>query len=233
MTAWFLALAFTGLLQDGPVILSSADLEGWYHELPEEIHAAREWMGLFPANPDSAAAGGRLRIAPAQVRAVPDAPLGEMGWRIVSEPANAIMLVSGVPGLAPRLATVVGGATLLWHGTPSTRFLLGTREYTIRLHSIDPTLCDAVIVLSSEEQTQHLFDIRLPDRPGSMGAGLACDDPHFAVHWAGDLDGDGRLDILATFSRKYSYYPNQLWLSSAARSGELMAEVARYEKFSK
>ena len=60
---------------------------------------------------------------------------------------------------------------------------------------------------------------------------VSCDEPHFTIHWAGDLDRDGRLDMLATFSSKYSYHPRQLFLSSAARSGELVAEVARYELF--
>jgi hypothetical protein len=44
------------------------------------------------------------------------------------------------------------------------------------------------------------------------------------------LDRDGRLDLLVTFSQKYSYHPRQLLLSSGARSGELLAEVARYDR---
>ena len=42
---------------------------------------------------------------------------------------------------------------------------------------------------------------------------------------------DGRLDLLVTFSHKYSYHPRQVFLSSGARSDELVAEVARYERF--
>lgn len=46
--------------------------------------------------------------------------------------------------------------------------------------------------------------------PGSDGL---CDGPHFWLEWAGDLDGDGRLDLLVTFSDKYSAHPRQLLLS--------------------
>jgi hypothetical protein len=37
--------------------------------------------------------------------------------------------------------------------------------------------------------------------------------------------------MLVTFSHKYSYHPRQLFLSSGAPPGELVAEVARYERF--
>ncbi len=44
------------------------------------------------------------------------------------------------------------------------------------------------------------------------------------------MDQDGRLDIV-TFSPKYTYFPNQLLLPSAARKNDLVSEVARYERF--
>ena len=97
--------------------------------------------------------------------------------------------------------------------------------------SKEPNYCDAVIILTQGERTQKLFDAAGPGTTNDPALVVSCDEPHFTVHWAGDLDRDGRLDMLVTFSHKYSYHPRQLFLSSGARSDELVAEVARYERF--
>ena len=103
------------------------------------------------------------------------------------------------------------------------QFALGTSVYTVRLESRAPDLCDAAVTLARDRRTQRLYG---PDQHR-----FACDEPHFEISWAGDLDRDGRLDLLTTFSSKYSYYPRQLWLSSAASPGELISEVGRYDRF--
>ena len=104
---------------------------------------------------------------------------------------------------------------------------LGQRLYTLRLVSRDPEQCDAVISLTSDGVTQTLFDVR------KMPADLSCDGPHFTVHWAGDLDRDGRLDLLVTFSREVQLLPKTVApiRRPHARSA-LVAEVARYDRSS-
>ncbi len=46
-----------------------------------------------------------------------------------------------------------------------------------------------------------------------------------SVQWAGDLDGDGRLDLVTKLSPKYSFYPRRLYLSSAAEEGMMVGLV--------
>jgi hypothetical protein len=46
--------------------------------------------------------------------------------------------------------------------------------------------------------------------------------------WAGDLDRDGRLDLLYNLSSFYMYTHLALFLSSAAKDGELVGLVARW-----
>lgn len=68
--------------------------------------------------------------------------------------------------------------------------------------------CDAVIPLTSGGRTQKLVDaaeLRVTSDPKLI---LACDWTHLRVHWAGDLDHDGRLDMLVTVSHKYIKQPN-------------------------
>ena len=114
----------------------------------------------------------------------------------------------------------------LWDQEREASFRLGERLSTIRVASKQPDLCDGVITLTTGGITQTLFDAADP-------AGVACDDPHFGIHWAGDLDRDGRLDQLVTLSPKYSYFARRLLLSSATRSKALVGDVARSERFSR
>jgi hypothetical protein len=47
--------------------------------------------------------------------------------------------------------------------------------------------------------------------------------------WAGDLDGDGKLDLLFDLSTHSGAGARRLFLSSAARKGEAVREVAVLE----
>ncbi len=216
----------------GPVILLPDPIAGeWYDEVPGELLGAGEWLGLFAGNApgDSIPSGNQFRLSPAEVRftPVPDAPIPT--WRLQTAPQGARMLLYGVPALEPGPVVGVGGQRYLWRDRPEVEYHLGGRTWTVRLQG-NPETCDAVVLVESGEVRQELLDARRPD-PRASVAGLACDDPHFAIQWAGDLDGDGRLDLVTTLSRKYSYHPVQVWLSSRAEEGDLMIEVARYDRF--
>ena len=100
---------------------------------------------------------------------------------------------------------------------------LGADAYTLRLDSADPYLCDAVITIALSGRSQSLYD--------PAGSPFACDEPHFTIHWSGDLDRDGHLDLVVAFSSKYSYHPRQILLSSAAAPGELVGQAGGYERF--
>jgi hypothetical protein len=92
---------------------------------------------------------------------------------------------------------------------------LGRRHYTIRLDGSDPRLLDARVVLAEGARSQVLYAV---DR--------FVDEPHFLIEWAGDIDGDGRLDLVTNLNAKYSLHPVTLWLSSTARRGQLVGRVA-------
>jgi hypothetical protein len=91
---------------------------------------------------------------------------------------------------------------------------LGTRRYAVRLElGHDPA--GARVVLSEGTVRQVLYST-----DGFV------DDPHFIVQWAGDLDRDGRLDLVVNLSRKYSVHPHRLLLSSKANKSELVGDAA-------
>jgi hypothetical protein len=94
---------------------------------------------------------------------------------------------------------------------------LGPRTYEIRVETKADTLENAKVVLSDGSRTQVLFTVN--DHP---------DEPHLEVNWAGDVDRDGKLDLIVTFSSKYSMSPHTLLLSSNARPGQLVGVAATF-----
>jgi hypothetical protein len=51
-------------------------------------------------------------------------------------------------------------------------------------------------------------------------------DPSITVYWVGDLDGDGKPDLLMNLSENYNVVNKVLWLSSRASKGHLLEKVA-------
>ncbi len=98
------------------------------------------------------------------------------------------------------------------------RISVGERRYELRLRSPRGDLSDATVTLTEGRRTQTLYS-----------AGGFADDPHFHVVWAGDLDRDGRLDLVVNFSNKYSLSPYRLLLSSRASGTLLVGEAANFE----
>jgi hypothetical protein len=122
-----------------------------------------------------------------------------------------------VPTLHIRSAGV--GNHSLRHREP-LRIALGARKYELVLRGSREDLTDAEVVLTEGHRTQVLYST-----DGFV------DEPVFLVKWAGDLDGDGLLDVVVVLTRKYSVHPYRLLLSSLAAPDELVAEAARFEVF--
>jgi hypothetical protein len=95
---------------------------------------------------------------------------------------------------------------------------LGKRRYTVRLERAREDLTDARVMLSDGTLTQMLYST-----DGFV------DEPHFEIEWAGDIDRDGRLDLVVNLSRKYSIHPHRLLMSTKAKTSELVGEAAVFE----
>jgi hypothetical protein len=95
---------------------------------------------------------------------------------------------------------------------------LGKLRYQVRVEAKDPAAADAKVILAHAGRTQVLYS----------ADGFA-DEPHFEVIWAGDLDRDGKLDLVVNMHRKYSWHPYRLLLSTRATGSELVGEAAIFE----
>jgi hypothetical protein len=204
-------------------VLAASDIWSEHpFQRPVEVEG-REWLALVVADEGS-------RVEPAEVRWVASLFFEDSVFALAVAPAaTPHLLLAEVPGvrLGPA-TTLVEYEASLTSDEPRLDMTLGDATYQLALRSTDPALCDAAVTLTQGGTTQMLY---LPE-----GQAFDCDAPHFSVQWAGDLDGDGRLDLVTTFSPKYSWYPRRLYLSSSARPGELvglLTTVADAKKVSK
>lgn len=223
----FLLVAMLILLGPASVTAQStasvlADSDIWSAHLlqrPVEVEG-RDWLGLLLVD-------GESRLEPVAARWNGSVLFGDSVFELDVTPeltpdAVPYLLLAEVPGIrAGDAPTVLETEASLWTEERRLEIALGDDSYELELSASDPMLCDAAVTLTLGTATQTLYP------PGNDA--FSCDEPHFSVQWAGDLDGDGRLDLVTTFSPKYSYFPRRLWLSSAASAGELVGLVATTE----
>ena len=163
--------------------------------------------------------GDQLRAARLIVRSrPPDEGHDESFVTVESAPrvTFAVRCVKGLRAGPIQRATSETAISLL--SNRSGRLAIGRRQYQLRLESVEPSLADAKVILTDGSRTQVLYS----------ADGFA-DDPHFDIVWTGDLDGDGRLDLVVNLSRKYSEHPYRLLLSTRAAAGQLVGDAARFE----
>ena len=159
------------------------------------------WIGLFVENGSAS-----VRPVTLTTRREPLCDENKPELFVETVPKGAVAVFRGIPGIKPRNVARIDVEEL-----PAAMHL-GQRGYSLRLER------DSDVVLREGKKTQVLYS-----------TGGSADDPHFTIIYAGDLDGDGRLDLLTNFSRKYSVNPMVLWLSSKAKNGEIVGEAARVE----
>lgn len=202
--------------QATPLVLPAQDIGEEHYGDPPEVPEGERWLGLY-VDADSS------WIQPVEVD-WERRELEGLGRHVyIVRPDGAIVLMLGVPRVRiGRAETVLRWTESMYRGSESVDLPLRSTAYMVSVTAEDPQACDATVTLSDGERSQVLFTPALDP--------LECGEPHFDIHWAGDLDGDGRLDLLTTFSMKYSGHPRRLYLSSAAAPGDLVGQVVLFER---
>ena len=216
-SAWalaVLALPLWILPQTTGVVLVFDDIVDEFGEPSFNVDGLH-WLGLFVDEDDSLIKHVEISWRRGDV--------GAAAFQLSTQPTGPLLLWTGVPQLeAAPAQTILRWTTDLSPINPMTTLQLNEAHYELALRGVDPGACDAVVILTDGGNSQQLYSLE--------NGQFACDEPHLSVNWAGDLDGDGRLDLVTTFSRKYSYHPRRMYLSSAARPGELVGQVALFER---
>ncbi len=185
-------------------------LTGDYSEKEVSPKAAGVWWALCPGQDRWARAEVRIsRIKNGMV----DTGEAMTGRRVeTSVCANPVLLARGLqPGSTP----VVPAAT--WSLEADKEAFSGTwKDQPFRIGSEHLPKGGLRLTLQSGDQRQVLFESEWVD------------DASWSLNWAGDLDGDGRLDLVLQASPKYSIQIHRLFLSTQAGPGKLVREVASF-----
>lgn len=148
---------------------------------------------------------------------------GEMTGKSVRAEGSdeAVFLVRGLaPGSSPLIETVFFGEQDL-NGGSDMKFSLGGASYRLRVDNGD--LKDRFIGKGSrlilsvggrKQVLRHLTD--------------DVNDAFWTLRWAGDLNGDGRLDLYLDLPDHYNVSDRRLFLSAADGGKRPVTEVARF-----
>lgn len=191
------------------------------------VKTGEQWLGLSVTE-----AGSQLNTYRLTVKQLDPEFEGNGGMEISTDsPLQPIFLLKGASMLFPGpVVTAFDGSNVesskpLEGGSP-VELYLGGSVYSLEVSgSGDDSECssgglphNARLVLKSGDRAQTVYSL-----------GWHCgDESLWRLIWAGDLDGDGKLDLYLDFGEMY-FYEKRLLLSSQAAKGQLVKDVARLQ----
>ena len=209
---------------------------GQFHAGEPVAHDGESWLALH-VDADRAA----LVASTLEVRAVHDAMVDEAdartGLLVSSRDDDRVVLYLRGQGLRP--GSIEAAAVLSKDpGSAGLPYELTFRGQVFRLSSQcepqpqavqgQPLQFDCRIELRTRDRVQVLS--RLGGYREHAAANLSLgDDASPELIYAGDLDRDGKLDLIFNATDHYNVSRPVLFLSSPAEAGKLLHEVARYE----
>jgi hypothetical protein len=173
-----------------------------------------------------------VRLTPEEDTIMMDTAGAESGRRVEIEPdVNALALLEGpawvTPGPLPTSlvnhAIEAGGSAEVRLGHGSYRVSLSCRDVVPRVDQYRRQTCGLTLGTEHARQTLFTYSAAFSGRERVWAA-----EKTPVVLWAGDLDGDGRLDVLLDTSESSNEEALRLFLSSTATGGQLVSEVASF-----
>jgi hypothetical protein len=193
---------------------------GTFHAGEVSDSDAGPWLGLFPEGERYA-----WRDAIVDLKAVRDDAVDSAGQRTGREVSvrggvSPVFLVRGGEDL--RVATVDGYRELelrALHNGDQLKLTLGNQEFLVRVANPrrhgDADMAGSSLELVSNGVTQLLYSA--PENAS---------EPAWEILWAGDLDGDGKLDLYLQLGTDASSSDRILFVSTKASSGQLVGQFA-------
>lgn len=202
---------------------------GEFHGDEVKARTRERWLGLYVTDKGSRLADSVLTVTAVRDEVMDDDKARRKTGRRVSvnqQPAP-LLLVKGARALRPGpVQTVFAGSMSL--PTPSPISLtLGENSYELDVATKDTQRSSAIsrndaklVLRKGAGAQQTLYDL------GGTGQGI---EAYWELLWAGDMDGDGQLDLYVQVGWHYNGAQRKLFLSSQAGKHELAREVGQFE----
>jgi len=183
---------------------------------------AGSWLGLFADGNSYAWRDAVVDVKPVRDEAV-DEPNQRTGREVsVRRGGRPVFLVRGADDL--RVASVDVFRELeqrALHNGDQLKLTMGSQQYELRVTNSkrhgDDNMAGSSLELMSNGITQLLYSA--PEN---------ANEPAWEVLWAGDLDGDGKLDLYLQLGDHYNVAERILFVSTKAASGKLVERVAAF-----
>lgn len=190
-----------------------------YHGDEVKIKPGQTWLGLYLI-------GGKYELKPTKVSVTMvkdqlfDEEPGQKTAKKISVPGKEkpIYLIGGVSGLKPGV--VAPGIPL------KKEFLDVGQKLNLKVGTNQSTL---VIAGTKKDETRKNYSITLESggiKQLIMKAPLIGEDTTPKLLWCGDLDGDGKIDLIMDTTDNYNVSNTVLLLSGKAKPGKLVEQVA-------
>lgn len=227
LIAFFLFLLFfLPFVASGEEIL----LTGTFHEDEVRQRSSDDWLALTATGNGWMLQPVRVSIEKAVDPMVDEEGAAMTGRQVTAMPVDEPLLLVRGQRVSPGVVTaaVPDTADLRLQSTSALRF--GTSTYQLRFRcggakdDSGDVRCSLDLELGDTIQTLAYYSAMRDEQQTLTFTGEVTP----TVIWAGDLDRDGQLDLLLDTSDHYNQYAPTLYLSSAARKGQLMARVALF-----
>jgi hypothetical protein len=194
-----------------------------YHEGECSAKSGQVWMGLFPAKDKQF----ELKAATINISLVNDAIIDQdpklKTGRKVSIPGKVepLVLVNGVPAL--KAGKVVTSSVITKERMDigqTVKLNVGAKESSLSVSGVKKDAewrTGYKIILESGGTKQTVYERK-----------QVADSSFPSLLWAGDLDGDGKIDLVMDTTDNYNVRQVTLFLSTKAKPGKLVEQVATH-----
>jgi hypothetical protein len=198
---------------------------GSFHAGEPVARDGERWLALQATPAAAALVETRVRVKPVH-DVVVDGDGSSTGLEVASAVPGATVLLRGAGLHAGSVEVAALPASHAPLAAAPFDLRLGSTRYRLALQcNGGATRCDVVLDDGRRRQVLFALDAGRQD-DGSLMLG---DDASPTVLFAGDLDRDGRLDLILDTTDHYNVGRPTLFLSTAAREGELLRPVAVHE----
>lgn len=195
-----------------------------FHGDQVSARSGEMWLGLYVTDNGSTLIASRLIVRRVFDPIIDEDERSATGKSVLVGGDDApVFLVRNAPMLRPgKVVTsfyTAKPASYSLEETPIVTLKLGTQNYFLKLvgNLSGNESLPARFLLTDGVTTQTLYSFLNGDEYAGYG-----------LSWAGDLDGDAKLDLYVELSPQENVTERKLFLSSQAKVGQLVAEIAEF-----